>query len=147
MEDQPCPHQDCPVYICFPVYWHMASEQSPGNKDHTPVYNLPRPPYTLLHSPAGASGIRCPLKPTMLMICPHVPRLRMSCTAIRVAMALPRMFVLTISIQLAVLPSNMLASFLLSPALLTRTSTPASGQCLRMIFGRASTCNRSQRGT
>jgi hypothetical protein len=60
--------------------------------------------------PAAASGMRWPDSPTMFIMCPHSPRRRMSRTASRATMQLPSRLVDTISTQLAVLPSNRLAS-------------------------------------
>mmetsp|Transcript_17195 Transcript_17195/g.51651 ORF Transcript_17195/g.51651 Transcript_17195/m.51651 type:complete len:260 (+) Transcript_17195:560-1339(+) len=75
----------------------------------------------------------------MLMMCPYAPRACMSCTTARVHMAVPSTFVLSISTQLATLPSNMPASLRDMPALLTSTSTPQPCHRFATILGSVAT--------
>mmetsp|Transcript_27145 Transcript_27145/g.69054 ORF Transcript_27145/g.69054 Transcript_27145/m.69054 type:complete len:292 (-) Transcript_27145:587-1462(-) len=84
--------------------------------------------------------MRWPLRPTMLMMWPHCPRRRMSCSTALVAMAVPSTLVLSISTQLATLPSSSDASLRDRPALFTSTCTPpASGQRLATMRGSVAT--------
>lgn len=64
---------------------------------------------------------------------------RLTWTASRVHMHTPRVLVLTISTQEAVLPSNREASLRPMPALFTRMSMPASFHLFTMMRGKATT--------